>query len=397
MNSVTQQLAVKKLLPAKSGRLSLAFSGSLDSITNHQLPITLLLAWLLVWPAFTQGAEDPVLNVYNWADYIAPETIENFEHEFGIEVRYDTYDSSETVEARLLSGQTGYDVVDVAYYNASRLIPAGVFMPLDRERLPLHGNLDPWVMRQAQAYDPDNRHGVPYMWGSTGFAYNARLVEQFLPGAPVDSGDMLFDPAVVSRLSGCGVTWVDEPSDLIPMVLIYLGLDPNSMVTDDLARAEAQLKSVRPYIRYFSSTRMMIDLPNEDVCVAMSYAGDYMQAKDRALEVGSDVPLRYTAPVEGSTMWTDGMFIPADAPHPDNAHKFINYLLRPEVVASISNFIHYANANVAAAPYMDPELLADLAAYPDEEARERLRQRHAFGPKEERQRMRVWSRVKTGL
>lgn len=358
-----------------------------------------LIGIIGLWALTTgcEAAEAPVLNVYNWSDYIAPETIENFERETGIEVNYDTYDSSETVEAKLLAGRTGYDVVDVAYYNASRIIPAGVFQPLDRDRLPLHGNLDPWMLAKAAAYDPGNRFGVPYMWGSTGFAYNARLVEKFLPGAPVDSADMLFDPAVVSRLSGCGVTWVDEPSDVIPMALIYLGLDPNSMAADDLARAEAQLKSVRPYIRYFSTTRMMIDLPNEDVCVAMSYAGDYAQARARALEVGSDVPLRYTAPREGSTLWADGMFIPRDASHPDNAHEFLNYLLRPEVIAHVTNVIHYASANAAAIPLVDPEILSDPAAYPGPEARELLRLRLAFGPKQERQRMRLWSRVKTGL
>lgn len=343
------------------------------------------------------AAEEPVLNIYNWADYIAPETIEGFEREFGIEVNYDTYDSSETVEAKLLAGSTGYDVVDFAYYNASRIIPAGVFQPLDRDKLPLYGNLDPWVLAKTQAYDPDNRHSVPYMWGSTGFAYNARLVDKFLPGAPVESGAMLFDPDVVSQLAGCGVTWLDEPSDVIPMALIYLGLDPNSMAPDDLARVEAQLKSVRPYIRYFSSTRMMIDLPNEDVCVAMSYAGDYASARARALEVGSELPLHYTTPREGSALWMDGMFIPRDAPHPGNAHLFLNYLLRPEVIAHISNLIHYANANAAARPLVDPKILSDPAAYPGPEARERLRLRLAFGPKQERQRMRVWSRVKTGL
>jgi len=343
------------------------------------------------------AAEEPVLNIYNWADYIAPETIGDFEREFGIDVNYDTYDSSETVEAKMLAGQSGYDVVDLAYYNASRLIPAGVFLPLDRDRLPLHENLDSWVLGAMDAYDPGNRFGLPYMWGSTGFAYNARLVAKYLPDAPVDSGDMLFDPQVVSRLSGCGVTWVDEPSDLIPMVLLYLGLDPNSVAASDLGRAEAQLKSVRPHIRYFSSTRMMIDLPNEDVCVAMSYAGDYAQARMRAIEVGSDIPLHYTAPKEGSTLWADGMFIPHDARHPDNAHKFLNYLLRPEVIARITNFIHYANANAASARFIDPVILSDPAAYPGPEARERLHHRLALEPKLERQRMRMWSRVKTGL
>ena len=355
------------------------------------------ILWLLTLATRSLAAEAPVLNVYNWADYIEPEIIEDFEQEFGIKVNYDTYDSAETAETKLLSGRTGYDVVDVSYYGASRIIPAGVFQPLDRDRLPLYGNLDPWVLAKVALYDPDNRFGVPYMWGSTGFAYNARLVAKHLPNAPLDSARMLFDPEVVSRLADCGVTWVNEPSDVIPMVLLYLGLDPNSMAPDDLARAEAQLKSVRPFIRYFGTGRILNDLPNEEICVAMSWSGDYAQAAMRAAEVGADVPLRYTAPQEGSILWADGMFIPYDAPRPGNAHTFLNYLLRPKVIARSTNLIHYANANAAAEPYIDADILADPAVYPDAEARERLRMPLAFGPKEERQRMRVWSRVRTGL
>jgi len=351
----------------------------------------------LVWAGACLAGEEPVLNIYNWADYIAPETIAEFEAEFDIKVNYDTFDSSETVEARILAGHTGYDVVDMAYYNASRVIPAGVFQPLDRQRLSLWGNLDHWVLETVAAYDPGNRFGMPYMWGSTGFAYNRRLVEKFLPGAPVDSAALLFDPDVVSRLSACGVTWLDEPSDVIPMALVYLGLDPNSMDPADLERVEDRLKAVRPHIRYFSTGRMLIDMPNEDVCVAMSYAGDYAQARARAQEVGSDVPLHYTVPREGSTLWADGMFIPSDAPHPGNAHLFLNYLLRPEVIARVTNHIHYSSANAAAEPFVAPAILADPAVYPDEAARDRLYHRLAFGPKQERRRMRLWSRVKTGL
>lgn len=373
---------------------------------RNQSPVTshesrggrfIVLAIVLLLSPGAPAEEERVLNVLNWADYIAPDTIENFEREFGIEVRYDTYDSSETVEARLLSGDTGYDVVDLAYYNASRLIPIGVFQPLDRDRLPLIGNLDPWVLDRLDSYDPGGRFGIPYMWGSMGFAYNARLVAERLPNAPLDSASMLFDPVIVAQLADCGVTWVEEPSDVIPMVLLYLGLDPNSMAPDDLAQAEAQLKAARPHIRYFSTTRLMNDLPNEEVCVAMSYAGDYQQAKMRAIEVGRDVPLYYTTPREGSAFWSDAMFIPVDAPHPDNAHRFLNYLLRPEVIAGISNYIHYANANLAARKFLGPELLADPAVYPGPIERELLHMRYAFGPKDERQRMRIWAKVRTGL
>jgi putrescine transport system substrate-binding protein len=352
---------------------------------------------LLLVAAGTGVAEEPVLNVYNWADYVAPDTIANFEREFGIRVNYDLYDSSEVVEAKLLAGSTGYDVVFHSYRYSSRLIPIGVYQQLDRSRLQRMGNLDRWVLEMMQAYDPGNRYGIPYMWGTTGFAYNVDKVLERMPDAPVDSAAMVFDPAVVSRFADCGVSLLDEPTDVIPMVLLYLGLDPNSLDPDDLAAAEAQLKSVRPYIRYFSSTRMLNDLPNEEICVAMSWSGDYAQAMTRAAEAGVDVRLAYTAPREGSVLWFDGIFIPSDARHPGNAHLFLDYLLRPEVIGDISNETHYANANSASLPYVSPEIVADAAVYPRGAERDRFDVGFLYGPKQERRRTRAWSRVKTGL
>lgn len=341
--------------------------------------------------------EEPVLNVYNWADYIGPHTIADFENEFGIEVNYDVYDSSEVVEAKLLSGHSGYDVIFHAFRYSARLIPIGIYRPLDYSRLALASNLDPWVLEMMQAYDPGNRHGLPYMWGTTGFAYNVERVRERMPDAPVDSAAMLFDPAVVAKFADCGVSLLDEPTDVIPMVLLYLGLDPNSLAAADLAAAEAQLKSVRPYIRYFSSTKMLNDLPNEEVCVAMSWSGEYALAMQRAEEVGADVRLAYTAPVEGSMLWFDGIFISGDAPHPDNAHLFLNYLLRPEVIAAISNEVYYANANRASVDYLQPDILSDPAVYPPAEQRPRFSVGVIYEPKLERLRTRSWSRVKTGL
>lgn len=343
------------------------------------------------------AAEEPVLNVYNWADYIAPDTIENFERQHGIRVNYDLYDSTEVVEAKLLAGSTGYDVVFHSYRYSSRLIPIGVYQPLDPAQLDRRGNLDRWVLRMMQAYDPGNRYGVPYMWGTTGFAYNVDMVRERMPDAPLDSAAMLFDPDVVARLADCGVSLLDEPTDVIPMVLLYLGLDPNSLEPEDLAAAEAQLKAVRPHIRYFSSARMLNDLPNEEVCVAMSWSGDYAQAMARAAEAGVDVNLAYTAPREGSMLWFDGIFIPADAEHPQNAHRFIDYLLQPEVIGDISNETHYANANVASLPFVDPAIVGDAAVYPPDGERDRFDVGVIYGPKQERLRTRAWSRVKTGL
>lgn len=348
-------------------------------------------------PWAAQAAEEPVLNVYNWADYIAPDTIENFEAEFGIDVNYDVYDSTEVAEAKMLAGQTGYDVVVHSVRYSARLIPIGVYRPLDRSRLPLWDNLDPWVLNVIETYDPGNRYGMPYMWGSTGWSYNVDMIRERMPDAPLDSGDMLFKPEVVSRFADCGVSLLDEPTDVIPMVLLYLGYDHNSMEPGQIAQAEAVLKSVRPYIKYFSSVKMINDLPNKEVCLAMSWSGDYAQAMQRAREVGVDIRLDYRTPKEGTVMWFDSVFIPTDAPHPDNAHTFLNYLLRPEVIAAISNETRYANANRMSFPYMLPEVANDPAAYPPPETLTKLNAGLIFGPKLERRRTRAWSRVKTGL
>jgi putrescine transport system substrate-binding protein len=360
---------------------------------------SLLLAPLFALSCFSvaTAGEEKLLNIYNWADYIGPDTISNFEKEYGIKVNYDLYDSTEVVEAKLLSGSTGYDVVFHGFRYSSRLIPIGVYQPLDRRQLPLIDNLDPWVLSMMQAYDPGNRYGIPYMWGTTGFAYNVDMVAARMPDAPVRSGAMLFDPEVVAQFADCGVSLLDEPTDVIPMVLLYLGLNPNSLDPADLARAEAQLKAVRPYVRYFSSARMINDLPNEEICVAMSWSGDYAQAMTRASEVGAEVDLAYTAPVEGSMLWFDGIFIPSDAGHPGNAHLFINYLLRPRVIADVSNTLFYANANAASMDYVLPGIVNNSAVYPPLSERDRFDVGVVFGPKEERKRTRAWSRVKTGL
>ncbi len=371
---------------------------------NRFVPL-LLLGAVVLWGSTacreTQtnaaGSEEKVLNIYNWADYIAPDTISNFEKEYGIKVNYDLYDSTEVVEAKLLAGHTGYDVVMHSMRYSARLIPIGVYQPLDHSKLPLWSNLDPWVLGVMAGYDPGNRYGMPYTWGTTGYAVNLDMVKQRMPDAPLGSGAMLFDPAVVSRFADCGVSLLDEPTDVIPLVLQYLGHDPNSLEPEDMAEAEAQLKRVRPYIRYFSSARMINDLPNKEVCVAMSWSGDYAQAMNRAKEVGADVKLAYFTPREGTVFWFDGVFIPAGAPHPDNAYLFLNYLLRPRVMAAISNLTRYANANLASTPYILPEVVNDPAAYPPLEMRENAQIGYIFGPKDERRRTRAWSRVKTGL
>lgn len=347
--------------------------------------------------AAAAAAEEKVLNIFTWPDYIAPDTIRNFEREYGIKVNYDTYDSTEMAEARLLAGHTGYDLVDHAERYSARLIPIGVYQPLDKRKLTNWGNLDPWVLQWLDTSDPGNRYGVPYLWGTTGFTYNERMIRERMPDAPVTSGDMLFKPEVAKKFADCGITFIDEPTDVIPMALAYLGRDPNSLDPKDLADVERLLKGVRPYIRYFSSAKMLIDLPNEEVCVAMSWSGDYSQAMLRARQAGRPVKLAYTTPREGALAWFDMWFIPADAPHPNNAHLFLNYLLRPQVMAAISNETRYASANLKARALMLPEVRDDPAVFPPESVRSHLFKGVLRDPKEERTRSRLWSRVKARL
>jgi len=357
-----------------------------------------LVAWIaLSWAGLAAGAEQKILNVFTWPDYIAPNTISDFEAEYGIKVNYDTYDSTEMAEARLLAGRTGYDVVVHAERYSARLIPIGIYRPLDKRKLTNWGNLDPWVLKTLESADPGNRYGVPYLWGTTGFTYNVDMIRSRMPNAPVKSGDMIFKPEVAKRFADCGITFLDEPTDVIPMALLYLGHDPNSLDPRDLADVEKLLKAVRPYVRYFSSAKMLVDLPNEEVCIAMSWSGDYAQAMHRAAEVGRPVKLAYTMPREGTLAWFDLWFIPADAPHPDNAHLFLNYLLRPEVIGAISNETRYAAPNPKAMQFVLPEVRNDPAVYPPEDLKQRLYKGYLHDPKQERARTRLWSRVKTGL
>jgi putrescine transport system substrate-binding protein len=360
-------------------------------------PQLLVAVAALAAAATAAAAEEKVLNVFTWPDYIAPDTISNFEAEYGIKVNYDVYDTTEMAEARLLAGRTGYDVVAHAERYSARLIPIGIYQPLDRSKLTNWGNLDPWVLQTLDSADPGNRHGVPYLWGTTGFTWNVRMIRERMPDAPVGSGDMIFKPEVARRFADCGITFIDEPTDVIPLAMIYLGHDPNSLEPAHLQEVEQLLKRVRPYIRYFSSAKMLIDLPNEEVCIAMSWSGDYAQAMVRAREAGRPVELAYTVQREGALAWFDLWFIPADAPHPENAHLFLNYLLRPDVAAAISNETRYATPNVKALPLLLPEVRDDPAVYPPDEIRLKLHKGVLLGPKQERQRSRLWARVKTGL
>ncbi len=346
--------------------------------------------------AETAGGEK-VVNVYNWADYIAPDTVQKFEAEYGIKVNYDLYDSSEVVDVKLLAGGSGYDVVVHSSQFASRLTPIGIFEKLDFSRLDNIRHLDQDLIAQTDVYEKTRGYAIPYHWGTTGYAYNEKLVRERLPDHPMDSGDVLFDPEVVSKLADCGVSLLDGPTDLFPMVLAYLGRDPNALNDENLAAAEAQLKLVRPYIRYFSNQKIATDLSNMEVCVAMSWSGDYAVAARRAKEAGLDMDLRYTLPKEGSGLWVDGLYIPTDAPHKDNAYLFINFLMRPQIAADIAMEVWYANFNKSSREFMLPEMLDNPAVYPDEETWKILYPILTADPKRERPRTRAFARVKAGI
>lgn len=338
-----------------------------------------------------------VVNILNWADYIAPDTLRTFEAEYGIKVNYDIYDSSEVVDVKLLAGNSGYDIVVHSNQFSSRLAPIGVFEKLDISRLKNIGNLDAAVLQRINVYDKVEAYNIPYHWGTTGYAWNVEMVRARLPDHPMDSGDVLFDPDVVSKLADCGVSLLDGPTDLFPMALAYLGLDPNAVDDESLAAAEAQLKLVRPYIRYFSNQKMISDLPNREVCVAMSWSGDFAQAATRAKEAGLDIDLRYTVPKEGSGLWVDGVYIPSDAPHKDNAYKFLDFLLRPDIAADIANTVYYANANAASWEFIKPEILNNPSIFPDDKTWELLYPILSADPKRERPRTRAFARVKSGI
>ena len=361
-------------------------------------PAVLLLAGLgLPGASAVIAAEKPILNIYNWSDYIDEELIEEFEREYAIRVNYDIYDSSEIVDTKLLTGHSGYDVVVHSASFSARLIPIGVYQDVDYSRLENWHNIDPDIVAKIRRYFGDDIAGVPYMWGTTGFAYNREMILKRMPDAPLDSAAMLFDPAVVSHFADCGVSVLDDPTSVIPIAMMYLGYPANSVEPEHLAKVEELLKAVRPYVKYFSSTKMLLDLPSREVCLAMAWSGDYAVAVNRAAEAGIKIDLGYTIPKEGAIDWYDIMYIPADAPHPENAYLFIDFMLRPEIVARASNYIGYANANRSATPLVDPSLTGDPAIYPDAKTMERLQPTVVLPPKQERRRSRTWTKIKTGL
>jgi putrescine transport system substrate-binding protein len=342
------------------------------------------------------STEEKVVNVFNWSDYVDPSTLEAFTAETGIKVNYDVFDSNEVLETKLLAGNTGYDVVVPSASFMERQIKAGVFMKLDRSKLGNWGNMDTEIMQRVALHDPGNEHAVNQFWGTDGIGYNEGKVKAIDPNAPVDSWDLVFDPKWAAKFKDCGISVLDAPSELSAVVLAYLGKDPNSQSEADLKAVEDVLLKVRPYIRMIHSSNYIDALANGEICIAVGWSGDVLQARDRAAEAGQGNVIKYSVPKEGTIIWFDMYAIPADAKHPDNAHAFINFMMRPEIAAKNSSFVNYANGNAASFELIDEKVRLDPGVYPSAEVKAKLFPDLAETPEYTRLLNRAWTRFTTG-
>jgi putrescine transport system substrate-binding protein len=348
-------------------------------------------------PAAQPPATERSVNFYNWSDYIGEETIANFTKETSIKVTYDVFDSNETLEAKLVAGGSGYDVVVPSLSFLGRQIQAGVFKEIDRSKLSNYANLDPLLMQRIAQTDPENKYSVPYLWGTTGIGYNVNKIKEVLgEDYVVDSWKMVFDPETMAKLASCGVTWLDTPTEMVPTVLNYLGEQPNSFDEAVIDKAAQVMDGVRTHLRYYHSSQYINDLANGDICVAVGWSGDVFQARDRADEAGNGVVIDYVIPKEGGIMWFDMMAIPKDAKNVDEAYALIDYLLKPDVMADIQNYVTYASANTAALPMVDEEIRNNPAVYPPEEVKAKLFTLAVLPPEVDRIYTRLWTRLKTG-
>lgn len=351
------------------------------------------LAMPWVRPSWAQGGS---VNVYNWSDYIGETTLADFTAETGIEVVYDVYASAEEMQAKLLAGSTGYDVVLHSGQGLPRSIQAGVLQKVDKSKLTGWGNLDPEILKAGETYDQGYEYSVPYMWGSVGMTYNLDMVKERLPNADLSSLDTILKPENAAALADCGISLLDSPTDIGFMILSYLGVDPNKAGPEDWAKMVEAVKPVRQYISTFDNANYLTAIPNGELCAINNWSGDYGVAKARAAEAGIEMNLGYFIPKTGAPVWFDLWALPSDAPNVDNAHKFIDYLLRPEVIAACTNFTGYASVNKAALPFVDPAIAADPAVYPDAEAISRLYTPLPQTPEQESDMTRAWTEIKTG-
>lgn len=342
-------------------------------------------------------AQERVVNIYNWSDYIDPQVIENFTKETGIRVVYDTYDNNEIVETKMLTGKSGYDVVVPSGPFLQRMIKANVFMKLDKAKLTNLKNMWPEITKRVAVFDPGNEHAVDYMWGTTGIGINVQKVrERIGPDMPLNTWDLLMKPDIAAKLKDCGIYVLDSSEDIFPSILSYLGLDPDSKKQEDLMKAADALFKVRGNIKKFHSSEYINALANGDICMAVGYSGDILQAMKRAEEAKNGVEIAFLIPREGALMWFDVIAIPADAPHPNEAHEFINYLMRPDVAAANSNHVFFASGGQAARHLVKKEIGENPGIYPDDATFQRLFTNTAYDEKAQRIVTRQWTRIKSG-
>ncbi len=336
------------------------------------------------------------VHVYNWSDYISKQVLEDFTAQTQIQVVYDVFDSNEALEGKLLAGRSGYDVVVPSDHFLARQVQAGAFGKLDKSLLTNWDNLDPQLMQQVAVNDPGNQYAVPYLWGTNGIGYNVDKVKEVLGVDTIDSWAVLFEPENMEKLSACGVAFLDSADEMLPAMLNYLGLDPNSQKTKDYKKAEEKLAEIRPYVTYFHSSKYVGDLANGNICIAAGFSGDVLQAADRADEAGQGVRVAYSIPKEGGNLWFDMLAIPADAKNVEEAHAFINYLLEPAVIAQVSDYVGYANPNRYADELMDEEVRNNPAVYPAQSVLDNLFVSKPLPSKVQRVKTRSWTRFKSG-
>lgn len=364
-------------------------------MTLKKLPFSMAFAFAAL-SASVAFAQENVVHVYNWSDYIDESILEDFTKETGIKVVYDVFDNNELLETKLLAGSSGYDVVVPTGPFLARQIQAGVFQKLDRSKLPNWEHLWPEVSERLAKYDPGNEYAVNYMWGTTGIGYNVAKIKAALGDVAIDSWDILFKPENAEKLKSCGLNILDASDETFAIAMNYVGKDPDSKETADIEAGGDVYKAIRPFVKSFNSSAYIDELANGDTCISLGWSGDVLQAKTRAEEANNGVEIEYVIPKEGTYMWFDNLAIPADAKNVDAAHAFINYLMKPEVIAKASNYVQYANGNLASQKLMDEEVVNNPGIFPPEDVMAKLFTISPYGPKEQRVLNRVWTQIKTG-
>jgi putrescine transport system substrate-binding protein len=377
------KIPVRTVLTAASLMLAVTACGKKESAEQAQQP-------------GAAAQEEKVLHVFNWSDYIAEDTVPTFEKQSGIKVTYDVFDSNDVLETRLLAGNSGFDLVVPSASFLERQIKAGVFQKIDKSQIPNLQHMDPDIMNRVGLHDPNNEYSVPYLWGTTGIGYNEDKIKKVFGDARPDSWNYIFDPKNAAKLKDCGISLLDAPDEILKIVLAWIGRDPNSQKEEDLKAAEAKLTPIRPFVRKIHSSQYIDDLANGELCIAVGWCGDILQARDRAEEAGQGVKISYAIPKEGTIVWFDMLAIPADAKHPKNAHAFINYLMEPQVAANNSNFVNYANGNGASLAMVSDEVKDDPGIYTTPEVKAKLFPSLAYGEDFQRLMNRMWTKFQTG-